>query len=108
VSPYITFRDTDKLGELQYYILQRDFPHYVGCISSVPVNWAIIQVGIPGYNLWVVFSGVLQGNFIPSYADVKDELSLVFGAMAQWYLTNRILTDEKKYKKWLSNAPSTM
>lgn len=103
MKPYITFRDTDKNGKLQYYILQRDFPHYVGCISSHPVNNTIIQSEIPGYHLWVVFAGTLAGNFIPSYQSEKKNIESIFTSMAVWFHTERILTEPKKFKKWQFN-----
>lgn len=106
-SPYITFRDKDSEGNLQYYVLQRDFPHYLGVVSSVPVFNIVSPAPLSGYNLWVVFKGTLRGNMIPSYQNVGDEISNVLGVMALWYYTDRILMDKKKYKKFKINDTST-
>lgn len=106
MNPYITYRDTDDNGELQYYILQRTFPHYIGLITSVPVinSW---QATIAGYNLYVMFNGTIRGNIIPNYKDVSDEIQQIMDSMATWYYHNRILKEPNKYKKFKvkSNVP---
>lgn len=98
MSPYITFRDTDAEGELQYYILQRAYPNYVFLISNHPVESLIQSIQIPGYYMWVVFSGTLMGNFIPGYKNIIDELYHEMNQISIWYYENRILTNPKKYK----------
>lgn len=105
MMPYITFRDTDKEGNLRYYILQRNHPHYVALISEKPVVGSLFCMTVPGYNLWVVFSGVLLGFFVPGYKGVEQEISTVFTDMTDWFLRERILKDPKKYKRWQYNAP---
>ena len=100
MNKYITFRDNDNDGVLQYYILQREFPHYVGLISSIPIPEAMCCSPIPGYNMYVVFSGTLRGNIVPSYKDIVKEIESVFDDMATWYYSERIMKDEKKYKKF--------
>lgn len=99
MKPFITFRDNDKEGNLQYYILQRDFPHFIGVISSVPVSgtW---QHPIAGHHLWVVFNGTLRGNSIPNYRDISVEIDVVLSNMAVWFHAERILLDEKRFKKF--------
>lgn len=99
MNPYITFRDKDKDGNLQYYILQRSHPNYVGVISSVPISgtW-LAPVG--GYNLWVVFSGTIQGNFLPSYQNVSAELQSVLDNMAAWFWAERIVISPKRFEKF--------
>lgn len=94
-SPFITFKE----GE-DYFILQKEFPHYVGKIVREPIEGAMINQPIGAYMLWVTFNGVLRGNFIPSYQDVYDEIVHVFFEMSQWFYTERILKDPKRYKKW--------
>jgi hypothetical protein len=100
MNQYVTFRDKDRDGNLQYYILQRDFPHYVGIVSSTPIAEVLFSAPIPGYRLYVVFSGTLRGNYVPSYTNVMAEIEAVFNAMAAWYFSERILTQEKKYSKF--------
>lgn len=107
MNAFITFRDTASNGELQYYILQRAFPNYLGVLALVPVEKSLINVPISGYQLYVVFDGVLQGNYIPVYKDVYDEMLSVFTEMARWYYEHRIIIDEKKYKKWKLNVSSS-
>lgn len=105
--PYITYRELHD-GQLQYYILQKEFPHFVGVISSHPVDKTLCQISIPGYNLWVVFGGTIRGNFIPNYPDIQQEIDLVFHNMSLWFLTERIQTEPKKFKKWkLEPSPQT-
>lgn len=99
IAPFITFRDNDGVT-LRYYILQRDFPHNVGVILSQPNSEAIVQSPIPGYNLWVVFNGTLQGNFVQAKVDYQKELQVVYDNMAAWYWSERIAMDKKRYEKF--------
>lgn len=107
MNTFITFRDKDENGVLQYYILQRDFPHLIGVV------WNHFDIGnwyapIMGYMLYVNFNGTLRGNVIPSYKDVGEEIQTIMQAMADWYYTNRIMEDEKKYKKFKVNATTSI
>lgn len=106
-SPFITYRDKDENGNLQYYILQRSFPHFIAMLSSVPIagTW---QSALPGYHLWVVFQGCLRGNQVPGYAHISDEIQTVLDNAAAWYACDRIAMDEKRYKKFkvISNVQS--
>ncbi len=104
-QPFITFRELED-GRLQYYILQKEFPHYLGVISSHPVKSTLCQISIPGYDMWVVFGGTLRGKMIPNYKDVKNDIDVAFHNMAIWFLTERIQAEPKKFNKWKS-APST-
>ena len=99
-APYLTFVESDEVWLLRYFILQKDFPHFMMVISEQPIKKIFLPVPINGYKLWVVFHGCLRGNVIPSYHDVDEELRVIMSDMADWYLNNRILTNEKKYKKW--------
>lgn len=105
MTTYITFRDIDSVGNLQYYILQRAFPHYLGLISQRPSTSTIIQTPIPGYHLWVIFNGTLLGNMMPSYKDELKNVEAIFNNMNIWYLENRINIEPKKYKKFKANVP---
>lgn len=107
MSPFITFRDRDANGELQYYILQREFPHFVGILVSQPVEHSLAQSPISGHYLWVAFAGTLRGNIIPGYQDIQNEIESVFQNMAAWYYTNRIEPDLKKYRKWKIQSNDT-
>jgi len=97
--PYITYRELHE-GQLQYYILQKEFPHFQAIISSHPVNATLCQVPIPGYNLWVVFDYTLRGKMIPSYNDIQKEIEEQMHKMAIWFLTERIYSEPKKFNKW--------
>ena len=100
MTPYITYRDIDERGELQYYILQRDFPHFIGVISPIPKMEFIPAIAISNYNLWVVFNWTLRGRMIPSYKEIEKEIVQQMSNMAEWYYENRILIEPKKYKKF--------
>lgn len=100
MSPFITFRDIDKQGKLQYYILQRDFPHYVGLLSTRPMDTVISNSAIAGYYLWIVFWGTLRGPFIPAYNGVDKDIQSLLDNMADWFCNERIMEDEKKFKKF--------
>ena len=99
MNQFITFRENDSNDKLQYYIVQRSFPHYVGLISNIPVSEAMCCSPIPGYNLYIVFAGTLRGNVVPGYRDIAFDEQKTFNDMASWYYTERILKDEKRYKK---------
>lgn len=107
MSPYISFRDTDKEGNLRYYILQRNHPNYLALVSEKPYPESLFCMTVPGYNLWVVFSGTLLGFYIPMYFGVDKEIQGVFTEMTDWFLRERILKEPKKYKKWHYNSPTT-
>ncbi len=101
--PFIAFTEKDENDSIRYFVLQKDFPHFVGEILSHPKEgtW---QSPIGGYNLWVVFSGTLQGRLIPSYRNISDEMQSVFDNMAVWYLANKIIPNKSKYKKFKINV----
>ena len=100
MSPYITFKDTDKEGILQMYICQREFPHYVGMLCFAPLIGEIAQIPISGHNLWIKAAGSIRGNFYPSYNNVIDQIEVVMVDMATWFYHNRILKEPKRYKKF--------
>lgn len=96
---YITYRELGE-GQLKYYILQREFPHYCGVIVTAPIEGAIANEAIPNYNLWVSFAGILRGNYIPDYRDTMDEINSVYSNMAAWFWAERIQSNPKKYEKF--------
>lgn len=100
MNRYITFRDNDSNGKLQYYILQRDFPHYVGIISLAPISGAMCCSPVSGYNLFIVFAGVLRGDYLPAYSGMKQDIENVFNDMAAWYFDQRIRVNERRYEKY--------
>jgi len=108
MSQFITYREKDNEGVLQYYVLQREFPHYVGRISPYPIENHICQAALPGYNLWVAFDGVLRGNFMPSFPNELKNMQFVFENMATWFHSERVLADPKKYKKFKIESNATI
>jgi hypothetical protein len=100
MNRYVTYRDTNEENELLYFILQRDFPHYQCSISETPQKVFLDAFPLSSYNLWLVFAGCLRGMVIPSFNNVDKEILEVMGDMAIWFYENRILGNEKKYKKW--------
>lgn len=103
--PYLTFRE-EKEGNLLYYILQKEHPHYLGVIAYGVIENKI-QVPITEHNLYVTFAGTLRGNFIPSYRDVVKQIEGTMTSMALWFYSERILKEPKKYNKFKLNASST-
>ncbi len=97
--PFISYREEDE-GELKYYIVQKDFPHNVGVICTQPNLDALAQGTVSGYNLWIVSNGVLRGNFIAVYPSYKEDLQLTMDSMANWFYSERILKDEKRYERF--------
>ncbi len=97
--------DGDILG---YFILQKAFPHYCAKMVGYPVEGAIINTPISGYNFYLTFNGVLRGNFFPSHKDAQDEVREVFDAMAGWYLKNIIQKNEKLYSKFKIKTSDTV
>jgi len=99
MQPFITYREKDESGNLQYYILQKDFPHLVGRLDAKPSEGSWCSP-VAGYNLWVVFNYTLRGKMIPSYKNISEQISAVLDSMATWFFAQRILLEEKKYKKF--------
>ena len=100
MQPFITYRELDKNNELQYFVLQKEFPHCVCYISAVKKENVLSQMPIAGYNLYVVFNGTIRGNIIPSYKNIAEEIDSVIASMANWYKENRIENNNKRYNKF--------
>ena len=100
MSPFITFMDTNRAGEMQYYILQRAYPHYVGLIENMPRLDQPYQAPISGHHIYITFNGILRGNFVPASEQYEREIGAVFEAMAAWFYENRVLKEPKRYKKF--------
>lgn len=107
MSNFITYREKNEEGNLLYYILQRSFPHYEAVLLLNPRPGALAQTPIAGYHLWVTVIGTLRGGMIPSYKNVVEEMQVISNEMAFFYLNERIMPDEKKYKKWRINVSGT-
>lgn len=95
---FITFRDKDHNGALLYYIADRQYPNLVAKVVYEPApHYHCFP--IEGYGLFVQFDGVISGRLLP--VNVKKEIiqpTLV--EMADWYLKNRILVKEGRYKRF--------
>lgn len=107
IQPFITYRETDELQRLCYYIVQKEYPHLHCMISETPIKKIFNAIPISSYNLWIVFVGTLRGNFIPSYQDIDKEVVAIMQEMSLWFFNNRISTDLSRYKKWKVNDTST-
>lgn len=95
--PFITYKEGDD-----YYILQKQFPHFLGKIYT---GWGIegvLKVNIPNYEMGIKIIGTLRGEVLPSYINIIQEAETVLMEMADWYLANRISINPKKYEKWKS------
>lgn len=98
---FITYREPGVSGEhLEYYILQRAFPHYVGRLVAYPIEGALANAAITDHHLHITFDGCLLGNFILANKGELESIAEIFSQMAEWYYVNRIAVDLKKYKKW--------
>lgn len=106
MNPFITYKDTDKKEHLQYYIAQRDYPHFVGRIGYHPETVVVQSVPISGHNLFIIFAGTLSGMRIPALDKVDEQITSVMVRMSEWYFKNRIEIDPKRYKKFKINATS--
>lgn len=98
--PFITYREENENKQLEYFILQKDFPHFLGKITANPYEVSILKVPISGYKLYVSYQGCLRGKVMPAYNGVEQDILVAFQKMADWYKENRILIDEKRYKKF--------
>jgi hypothetical protein len=101
MSPYITYRENDEMGNLQYFILQTQFPNYVCMLSTYPMDSIIEPVQITGYSLWLIFQGTLSGRLIPNIRNIDKEIYAIMESMSQWYYANRIVPNHKKYRKFI-------
>ena len=99
--PFITYRETDEGGELQYYVAQKAHPHYVGQVIDNPNFASLYKVPIPNTTMYIAYFGVIEGRRFPLHSHFEQEINGTLVAMAEWYYHNRIKKDEKKYKKWL-------
>lgn len=99
-QPYITFREDNEDGKLCYYVLGRTFPHFIGRVETRVPQSTVAQASISGYNMWIVFDYTLRGKFIPSYANIAEEIQATLELMAVWFLDNRIINNERKYLKF--------
>lgn len=100
MMPFITYRE-EQGGELKYFILQKAHPHFLGVVVYAPIENSIMNaIPISGHNLWVAFAGVLQGNFLPAYKNIEEEIKSTYTLMADWFYKNRIEPEPSRYKKW--------
>lgn len=97
---FISYREENETGLLCYFILQKQAPHYKAIVSVGVLPEALASAPIGGYNLYVNYSGLLSGNFIPAFDGVIEEVTAILWSMGSWYLEHRILTDRKKYDKF--------
>ena len=106
-STHITFQDNQR-----FYILQRGFPHYLGeiirgasstdeaLLIAEQIAQSLSTCQITGYQIWIVFSGALDGDKVIIEADFKEKMDSRLRAMADFYLLTRILVSPEKFRKW--------
>lgn len=100
MSPFVTFKDALPDGTLGLFICQRNFPHYCGILSYLPIVDSLGCVPISGHNIWISLHGTIRGKILPAYNDIDQQIELILSEMSQWFYLNRIVTDPKRYKKW--------
>ena len=66
-KPFIAYFED---GEL--YVMQRAYPSYVGKVVELPSTKQ--NQPIPGYHLFIRYDGTIQGNFMPTWANVQQEI----------------------------------
>ncbi len=96
--PFILFKEKDKNGNIQQYVLQREYPNYIGVISYRPIETALIQHPIANYNLWVIYSGTLKGNQIPLDKMALKDADDIYFNMAAWFYTEMDVNKYENYK----------
>lgn len=101
IPNYITYRENNENGLLCYYILQKAFPHYIGLLSVGQLENTLASMPVGNYNLYVNFYGCLVGRFLPAYKDALQEIEAEMISMAEWFYYNRVLTQPKKYDKFI-------
>ena len=100
VEPFVTFKDTDGQGKLQYYVMQRQYPNFVGTIVERPIEDSLACIPVAGHNLWVAFAGTVQGAYIPISKNMLREITETFIKMAEWYSIHRVMANPGRYKKF--------
>jgi hypothetical protein len=81
-----------------FYILQKDFPHYIGEITN-KTETNIGQYPIAGYHLYVSFVGTLKGRYIPTDKFALHEIQHICADMAN-YLLDNVINNNDEYKKY--------
>lgn len=92
-SPYILYYEGDG-----YYILQKDFPHFIGKITNKTEDH-IAQYPIAGYKLYVSFIGTLKGRYMPADKFVLQEVQHIYADMAN-YLLDKKINNNEEYEKY--------
>lgn len=98
--PFITYREQNEDGLLCYYILQKQFPYYLGIVSVGQLPESLASSPVGNYNLYVNFHGNISGNYVPNYKDVIVDISACMWDMANWFYENRVRTQPAKYAKF--------
>lgn len=97
--PFITYRELID-GKLEYFVLQKEFPHFLGRIVTFPVEHSLVNEPVAGYNLFITFAGSLRGNFIPDYKNITDDIQYTFERMALWFASERVIGGGKRFDKF--------
>lgn len=95
MNPFIHYTEDQR-----HYLLQRAQPHYLAEITTYPEN-ALCFAQLPGYSLFVVFKGTLSGHGLLLHRTWKEDIQQTTYSMMEWFLTHKILPNEKKYSKFL-------
>jgi len=90
-NPYIIYREDGS-----DYILQRNFPNYIGRITE-KLERSIAQYPIPGYNLYISFAGMLNGNFIQMDSLAVQHAEEIMSKMSSFFVQK---LDKSKYEKY--------
>jgi hypothetical protein len=96
--PFATYRELQN-GQLEYFIVQKDYPHFLGRIVTFPVEQSLVNCPVAGYNLWVTFNGTLRGNFYPSNIST-EEMQVIFETIALWFCSERVIGNGKRFDKF--------
>ena len=48
--PFATYRELVN-GQLEYFLVQKDYPHFLGRIVTAPIAKALVNEPVAGYNL---------------------------------------------------------
>lgn len=93
-NKYIIFRE-----DVSLYILQKNFPHYIGKLTNNPQEGMSI-CPITGYRLYISFAGTLIGKYINSDKFSIGELHPILADMGNFMLERHILKLGEDYEKY--------
>ena len=91
-KPFIAYFEDREL-----YVMQRAYPSYVGKVIELPSRKQ--NHPVPGYHLFIQYDGTIQGNFMPTWSDVQQEINETLDNMAT-FISEWMEVNESGYEKF--------